>query len=94
MTGTSARNTLGIFKCKRAKLLAIKYGLDLYNKNAYIHSSNLILYSDVKFIVNNLWMDHFMYQTEKPLNVSIEEYYHIYHSLENSFIGLLNYSYA
>ena len=94
MTGTSARNSLGIFKSKRAKLLAIKYGFDIYNKNAYIHSANLILYSDVKFIVDNLWIDHFMYGTNKPIDVTFEEYNYIYDSLQNSFSGLSNFSYA
>ena len=94
MTGTSARNSLGIFKSKRAKLLAIKYGFDLYNKNAYIHSDNLILYSDVKFIVDNLWVDHFMYGTNKPIDVTLEEYDNIYDSLQNSFPDLYNFSYA
>jgi len=94
MTGTSARNSYGSFKAKRAKLLAIKYGLDLYDKNAYIHSGNTILYSDVKFIVDNLWMDHFMYDSDKPIDVSFDEYNDIYYSLNDSFPGLLNLSFA
>lgn len=93
MTGTSARNTFGIFKTKSAKLLAIKYKLSLYDKNAYIHSGRFILYTDVKFIVENLWLDHFMYETDKPIDVSIEEYFDIYNSLENSYPELLNLSY-
>ena len=90
MTGTSARNSFGIFKTKRAKLLAIKYGFDLYDINAYIHSGNTILYSDVKFIVDNLWIDHFIYGADKPINVSFDEYNDIYYSLQDSFNGLLN----
>jgi hypothetical protein len=93
MTGTSARNSYGIFKSKRAKCLAIKYGLHLYDKNAYIHSGNLILYSDVKFIVDNYWMDHFMYGTDKPIDVSYNQYCDIYYSLKDSFSGLFNLSY-
>ena len=82
MTATSARNPCGIFKSKRAKFLAIKYGLDLHNKNAYIHSFNLISYSDVKLIVNYLWLDHFLYNTPKPLiHISDDEYYNIHYSL-------------
>lgn len=92
MTGTSARNPSGIFKSKRAKLLAIKYGLELYDKNAYIHSGNIISYSDVKFIVDNCWMDHFMYGTDKPIDVSFDEYNDIYYSLQDTFPGLLNLS--
>ena len=91
MTATSARNPLGIFKTKRAKLLAIKYGLDLYDKNAYIHSGNTILYSDVKFIVDNRWMDHFMYESDKPINVSLDEYNDIYYSLHNQFPALFTF---
>ena len=95
MTGTSARNSFGIFKSKRAKLLAVKYGLDLYDKNAYIHHGNIILYSDVKFIVDNMWMDHFMYGTDEPIDVSFEEYNHIYDSLRDSFNpDLFIFSYA
>ena len=94
MTGTSARNSRGIFKSKRAKFLAVKYGLDLYDKNAYIHSGNTILYSDVKFIVDNRWMDHFMYGTDKPIEVSFNEYNDIFYSLQDSFPHMLNYSFA
>ena len=89
MTGTYARNSsYGIFKSKRAKLIAIRYSLDLYDKNAYIHSQNLISYSDVKFIVDNLWMDHFIYGTDKPIDISSDEYNHIYYSVS----GLFNHS--
>jgi len=94
MTGISARNSFGIFKSKRAKLLAIKYGLDLYNKNYYIHDGNLVLYSDVKFIIDNLWIDHFLYDTDKPIEVSYNEYNDIYYSLQNLFPALFNLSYA
>lgn len=94
MTGISARNPFGIFKSKRAKLLAIKYGLDLYNKNYYIHDGNLVLYSDVKFIVYNRWIDHFLYDADKPIQVSIHEYNNIYYSLQNLFPALFNVSYA
>ena len=94
MTGTSARNPCGIFKSKRAKLLAIKYGLDLYDKNAYIHSGNTILYSDVKFIVDYRWMNHFIFGTDKPINVSFIEYNNIYYSLLHTFPVLFNLIYT
>ena len=94
MTGTSARNTYGIFYTKSAKLLAIKYGLELYNKNAYIHSGNTILYSDVKFIVDNLWIDHFLYDCDKPIDVSLYEYNNIYNLLQNLYPSLFRISYA
>jgi hypothetical protein len=94
MTATSSRNAYGIFKSKRAKLLAIKYGFDLYNKNAYIHSGNIILYSDVKFIVDNLWIDHFIYGSDKPINISFDEYNDIYYSLQDTHPTLFNSSFA
>ena len=94
MTGTSARNSFGIFKSKRAKLLAIKYGLDLFNKNAYIHSGNTILYSDVQLIVDNFWIDHFIYGTDKPIHVSLVEYDDIFFALQESYPDLFNLSYA
>ena len=46
-----------------AKALAIKYNLEINDKNSYIHDHKLIFYSDVKFIVDNLWLDHFMYNS-------------------------------
>jgi hypothetical protein len=87
MTGTSARNSYGIFKSKRAKLLAIEYNLDLYDKNAYIHFGNLISYSDVKNMVNNLWHSHFFYGDAPPIQTSIGNYYKIkYELMSNNFI--------
>jgi hypothetical protein len=67
MTGTSARNPIGIFTSKRAKLLAIKYNLDLFNVNAYPRgTSKYVTYSDVYFIVENLWLDHFLDDVSAP----------------------------
>ena len=94
MTGTSARNVYGIFKTKQAKQLAERYSLDLYDKNAYIHSGNLILYNDVKFIVDNFWIDHFIYGTPKPIEISSTEYNDIYFSILDSYPDLFNLSYA
>lgn len=85
MTGTSARNACGIFKSKRAKFLAIKYSLDLYNKNAYIHSGNLVSYYDVKFIVDNLWIDYFIHDSDKPIDVSDYQLYDIFNNLLISY---------
>ena len=94
MTATSARNSYGIFKTKRARLLAIQYSLNLYDKNSYIHDGNLILYSDVKFIVDNLWMDHFYYGSHPPILVSFDEYNHIFNSLKIIYPNLLSFSHA
>lgn len=62
-------NRRGIFEDKKALLLAKKYSLELHNKNAYVSSNKNITYNDVRFIVKNLWFDHFMYGVKKPLNV-------------------------
>lgn len=85
----SARNHYGIFKTKKAKLLAIKYDMDLNDVNYYIHNSNYITYYDVKNIVDNLWMDHFMYNSEKPLNITHDEYFTIYTILCNNYPNLI-----
>lgn len=60
----------GIFTDKKAYNLAARYNLSLENKNSYIHYGQTITHNDVLFIVNNLWLDHFMYGSDKPLNVS------------------------
>jgi len=91
----SARNHYGIFKTKKAKLLAIKYDMDLNDANYYIHDSNYITYHDVKNIVDNLWMDHFMYNSEKPLNITNDEYFTIYNTLCTNYPNLIfNFSFA
>ena len=90
MTGTSARNSYGIFKNKMAKALAIKYNLEIYDKNSYIHDHKLIFYSDVKFIVDNLWLDHFMYNSPKPLDLPHDEYNDIFNELMDNFPHILN----
>ena len=89
MTGTNARNLYGIFKSKRARLLAKRYNLDLYNINAYIHSYNYVTFNDVQFIVDHLWLDHFTDFTPPPILVSIDEYQLILHRLRlnNSYIN-------
>lgn len=78
-------NKIGIFKTSSAKQLAIKYNLDLTNKNAYIHDDEYISYYDVKFIVDNLWLDHFMYNSSKPAIVTSYEYSQIYYDLKTKY---------
>ena len=87
MTGTSAKNHPGIFSTKRTKNLAEKYGLDLYNKNAYMYSGKFITYDDVQFIVDNLWLDYFMgYSIEQPdATISTTEKLNIIDSLRIKF---------
>jgi len=79
----SAKNHHGIFDTKRAKLLAIKYKLDLYNENAYLHTGKYITYNDVLFIVDNLWNDHIEHFTPLPIICSLDEYYNLYRHYNN-----------
>lgn len=83
MTGTSARNTCGIFKTKTAKNLAFQYNLDLYNKNSYPTSKNFVTLNDVKYIVYELWRAYFLYGVNKPThNISKKDelviYFHLF----------------
>lgn len=94
MTGSSARNHPGIFKNNKAKLLATKYGLNLNNPDAYIHFGKYITYSDVSFLVENIWLDHFMYDTDKPLELSYDEYNDLFYSLQDKYPALFNLSFA
>jgi hypothetical protein len=73
----------GIFSEKKAYNLALKYNLSLENKNSYIHAGNFITYNEVLFIVNNLWLDHFMYGSNKPIDVS--EYSPLYRKKQSLF---------
>ena len=71
-------NPRGIFENKKALLLAKKYSLSLYDKQAYISSGKNITYNDVRFIVKNLWFDHFIYGIKEPLNVDSYTYTRYY----------------
>ena len=62
-------NHRGIFADKKAFVLAKKYNLELNDKRGYITESKYVTYSDVKFIVKNLWIDHFMYNVKQPCEV-------------------------
>ncbi len=95
MTGTSAKNSYGIFKSKRARCLAIKYNLDAFNKNAYAVSnhSKYVTYSDVLFIVDNLWLSHFIYNTPAPADISHDEYSKFYEKLYALWPNMFNNDY-
>ncbi|MCP4970660.1 MAG: hypothetical protein GY932_08730 [Arcobacter sp.] len=70
-------NHYGIFKSKKAKMLAINYGLDLNNKFAYGKSAddkNLITFNDVIWICENLWRSHFTYGMPPPIIVDDYDY--------------------
>lgn len=77
-------NHRGIFSDKKALILAKKYSLDLYDKRAYVSSSRYITYNDVKFIVGNLWLDHFMYGVSQPIEVDHYTYTQYYLDYLNS----------
>lgn len=80
-------NRRGIFENKRALLLAKKYSLDLNDKQAYVSFNKNITYNDVKFIVKNLWLDHFMYGVQQPLNVDCDTYTQYYYQYLNNLPG-------
>jgi len=95
MTGTSARNNYGIFKTKKAKILANKYSLDLHEKSIYIFDENdLVKLSDVKHLIDNLWIDHLLSSDliPKPIPATRNQYFEIITFYKNIIpeIGLLN----
>lgn len=69
-------NPRGIFQDKKAWMLAVKYHLSTTDKSAYIYNLNkkYITYNDVKFIVENLWLNHLMYNTNPPIDLPHEKY--------------------
>lgn len=87
MTGTSARNNYGIFKTKKVYEFALRYNLELHNKNAYIHFGKFISFCDVEFIVDNLWLDYFMGVAPTPPinNISMQEENVIINNLQQKF---------
>ena len=94
MTATRARNPIGIFETKRAKFLAKRYNLDLLDKNCYaVSSDRSVAYSDVLFIVDNLWFNHFVNDTEPPIdNYTWVEYNDIYNKLCRLWPLVFNYA--
>jgi len=77
-------NRRGIFQDKKAFMLAKKYALELNDRRAYISSNKNITYTDVKFIVGNLWLDHFMYGVSQPIEVDYFTYIKYYLDYLNS----------
>lgn len=77
-------NRRGIFQDKKALVLAQKYSLDLHDKRAYISFGKNVTYNDVKFIVKNLWLDHFMYGVSEPIEVDYYTYTQYYFDYLNS----------
>jgi hypothetical protein len=94
MTGTSARNHYGIYLTKHAKNMAVKYGFNLYDKNQFIHSKKYILLSDVQLMIEHLWLEHFLYDFDKPIDVSYDEYNYIFYNLQQKFPTLIDFSFV
>jgi len=90
MTCTHSQNCYGVFKTKKARDLAFKYNLP-NNINSYItiHKTYVSL-EDVYFIIDNLWLDHFMYNSPKPIYTSPKEYNQIYKSIKNKYPQLIH----
>ena len=86
---TAANNPFGIFKTKKAKLLASKYNLSLTDNTSYIHYGKYITYSDVSFLIDNFWLDHFMYNSPTPLNIDHNDYINIFNKLKFKYPNLL-----
>lgn len=87
----SVKNHYGIFKTKKARQLAIKYNLDLNNYFLYsVSHKKYVTYLDVLSIVDNLWLDHFIYNYNIPLEVSKKEYHDISKLLLNKYSILFN----
>ena len=88
---TTARNHYGIFKTKKARQLAIKYNLDLNNYLLYsVSNDKYVTYLDVLSIVDNLWLDHFIYNSNVPLEISNKEYHVLAKSLSIKYNHLFN----
>ncbi len=86
MTGTSCRNLYGIFKTKKARNMAILYNLELNNIDAYIRNNDYVTFTDVKFIIDNLWLSHFIYDNvPMPITVNLDKYNYIYNYLKTKF---------
>lgn len=75
------RNHHGIFWNKKAKNLAIQYNLDLNSTYAYGVNNNYVKLRDVEFIVHNLWIEHFVNSTPKPIQLNDHNYFMMYNKL-------------
>ena len=64
--------------------------LDIYDKRSYIIDNDKpVKLSDVRYIVDNLWLDHFIYESDDPIIVSNNEYNTIFLSLLSKYPDLL-----
>lgn len=84
------RNHPGIFWNKKAKLLAIKYNLDMDNPNAYGVQNGYVKSNDVQFIVDNLWIEHFINLTPKPIELNGDDYIILHYKLLRIYPNFFN----
>jgi len=75
--------------------MAILYDLELNDVNAYIRNNDYVTFTDVKFIIDNLWLSHFIHDdVPMPITVNLDKYNYIYNNLKTKFSSLnLVYSY-
>tara|TARA_B100000035_G_C21006378_1_gene557467 strand:- start:481 stop:786 length:306 start_codon:yes stop_codon:yes gene_type:complete len=89
MTGVSARNSYGLFKTKKARNLANLYEINLNDFQEYIRKDKYITFKDVKFIVDNLWLSHFIYnELPKPIDLPFDKYVQLYSRLKSEYPNL------
>tara|TARA_B110001450_G_scaffold237930_1_gene244575 strand:- start:675 stop:1097 length:423 start_codon:yes stop_codon:yes gene_type:complete len=93
MNASRSSNAVGIFNTKRAKFLAQRYNLDLNDKSCYgVSSDKFVKYDDIMFIVDNLWLTHFVEDAETPINnYTWVEYNNIYNKLRDKWPYVFNY---
>ena len=93
MNASRSRNAIGIFNTKRDMFLAQRYNLDLNDKSCYgVSPDKLVKYGDIMFIVDNLWLTHFVEDAETPINnYTWVEYNNIYNKLRDMWPNVFNY---
>ena len=83
MTGVSARNSYGLFNNNKARNLANLYKIDANDFREYLRRDKYITFKDVKFIVDNLWLSHFIHHhIPKPIDLPFDKYVHLYSRLK------------
>ena len=84
MTGVSARNSYGLFQNNKARHLANLYKIDINEFLEYIRKDKYITFKDVKFIVDNLWLSHFIHNDlPKPIDLPFDKYVQLYSRLKS-----------
>ena len=84
-------NHPGIFWNKKAKYLAKKYNLCLNSIAAYGVMYGYVKLYDVEFIVNNLWIEHFVNSAPKPVEINADDYLILHFKLMRLYPEFFNY---